>query len=98
LQLLERGLFPCAPVRPSLAVELDQLDLVSTLFMVGAPNVTNWAETLSICLARKGYAFEGQVSIAVVRIAFVISHLALVYIGRIEASIWKSFAILPSYG
>ncbi|KAF9509134.1 hypothetical protein BS47DRAFT_1256100, partial [Hydnum rufescens UP504] len=60
LQLLERGLFPSAPVRPTLTVDLDQLDLVSTLFMVGAPNVMNWAETLTSCLARKGYVLGGQ--------------------------------------
>ncbi|KAF9514092.1 hypothetical protein BS47DRAFT_1295346, partial [Hydnum rufescens UP504] len=60
LQLLERGLFPSAPVQPTLAVDLDQLNIVSMLFMVSAPNVMNWAKTLMLCLARKGYVLGGQ--------------------------------------
>ncbi|KAF8868702.1 hypothetical protein CPB84DRAFT_1695554 [Gymnopilus junonius] len=46
LQLLTLGLFPCAPMRPTLAVDLNMLDFVRGLFLNTAPNVTAWAETL----------------------------------------------------
>ncbi len=46
LQLLSRGLFPCAPSLPTLAVDLNMLDFVHELFVNSAPNITAWCETL----------------------------------------------------
>lgn len=40
LQLLSVGLFPCAPKRPTLAVDLDLLDFARLLFRNIAPNMT----------------------------------------------------------
>ncbi|KAF9512721.1 hypothetical protein BS47DRAFT_1254827, partial [Hydnum rufescens UP504] len=60
IQLLEQGLFPSAPIRPSLAVEIDQLDLISIFFMTTALNIMGWAETLGTFLGKRGYVLEGQ--------------------------------------
>ncbi|KAF8867706.1 hypothetical protein CPB84DRAFT_1666180, partial [Gymnopilus junonius] len=46
LQLLSKGLFPCAPTEPSLAVDLNVLDFAKELFVNAAPNTTAWCETL----------------------------------------------------
>ena len=61
MQLLQYGLFPCAPVRPSLAVTLDELDYVAKWFCIGAPNVTTWTQVLTGILAERGYHLKGQV-------------------------------------
>ena len=37
-QLVNRGLFPCAPLHPSLAVSMDMLEFVAELFVQQAPN------------------------------------------------------------
>src|SRR5260370_35791765 len=48
VQLLERGMFPCAPVQPGLAVSLTMLEWASTLFLHMASNVQAWADTTEI--------------------------------------------------
>ncbi|KAG1745669.1 hypothetical protein EDB19DRAFT_1894353 [Suillus lakei] len=55
LQLLSRGYFACAPIAPSLAVDLQLLELVKTLFVHITPNTTAWCETLEVFLAGRGY-------------------------------------------
>ncbi|KAG1725034.1 hypothetical protein EDB19DRAFT_1897831 [Suillus lakei] len=55
LQLLSRGYFACAPIAPSLAVDLQLLELVKTLFVHTTPNTTAWCETLEVFLAGRGY-------------------------------------------
>ncbi|KAG1859391.1 hypothetical protein C8R48DRAFT_748596 [Suillus tomentosus] len=55
LQLLARGYFACAPIAPSLAVDLQLLELVKTLFVHITPNTTAWCETLENFLAGCGY-------------------------------------------
>ncbi|KAF9519022.1 hypothetical protein BS47DRAFT_1258875, partial [Hydnum rufescens UP504] len=40
------GVFPCAPVSPSLAVSLDMLEFVAELFVHVAPNERAWVATL----------------------------------------------------
>ncbi|KAF9510904.1 hypothetical protein BS47DRAFT_1299614, partial [Hydnum rufescens UP504] len=50
--LLELGLFPSAPVHPTLAVDLDLLDFTSTLFRVKQPNIHGWTSTLQIFLCK----------------------------------------------
>ncbi|EIN03444.1 hypothetical protein PUNSTDRAFT_33210, partial [Punctularia strigosozonata HHB-11173 SS5] len=54
-QLLARGLFPCAPQSPSLAFDLNMLELVAMLFLNTAPNVTAWAATLETFLGVRKY-------------------------------------------
>ncbi|KAG2079725.1 uncharacterized protein F5147DRAFT_552625, partial [Suillus discolor] len=62
LQLLGRGYFACAPIAPSLAVDLQLLELVKTLFMHITPNTTAWCETLKVFLAGRGYHLTTKVS------------------------------------
>ncbi|EDR08566.1 uncharacterized protein LACBIDRAFT_327110 [Laccaria bicolor S238N-H82] len=55
LQLLELGFFPCAPINPSLAVDLNMLEFVNELFVNAAPNTTAWCETLEAFLGNRRY-------------------------------------------
>ncbi|KAG1888877.1 uncharacterized protein F5891DRAFT_966103, partial [Suillus fuscotomentosus] len=55
LQLLKFGLFACAPIAPSLAVDLHVLELVRTLFVWITPNTTAWCEALEVFLTARGY-------------------------------------------
>ncbi|KAH7902955.1 hypothetical protein BJ138DRAFT_1021330 [Hygrophoropsis aurantiaca] len=54
-QLISRGLFACAPLAPSLAVDLRVLELVKTLFVRITPNTTAWCEALEAFLYGRGY-------------------------------------------
>ncbi|KAG1777885.1 hypothetical protein EV702DRAFT_1179147 [Suillus placidus] len=55
LQLLHRGLFPCAPLAPSLAVDLHILEFVRLLFICQAPNQTAWCDAVETFLDGMGY-------------------------------------------
>lgn len=55
LQLLARGLFPCAPIAPTLAVDLKMLDFVRELFVRMPPNITSWSEAVEAFLGKRGY-------------------------------------------
>ncbi|KAF9224600.1 hypothetical protein BS17DRAFT_795522 [Gyrodon lividus] len=48
LQLMALGLFGCAPVSPSLAVDLHVLELVKALFVRMTPNMSGWSEALEV--------------------------------------------------
>jgi hypothetical protein len=63
IQLLSQGLFPCAPYYPSLAVDLNMLDLVSGLFVNTAPNATGWCDTLETFLEARRYKLSTKVSL-----------------------------------
>ncbi|KAF9508417.1 hypothetical protein BS47DRAFT_1416606 [Hydnum rufescens UP504] len=56
-QLVKMGYFPCSPVYPMLAVSLDMLELVSTLFVLAAPNERAWATTITKYLKNHGHEF-----------------------------------------
>ncbi|KAF8833563.1 hypothetical protein BDN67DRAFT_916712, partial [Paxillus ammoniavirescens] len=56
-QLITMGLFPCAPVTPSLTVDLRVLQFVKTLFVRQTPNVTAWCKAVEVFLAGRGYTF-----------------------------------------
>ncbi|KAF9515416.1 hypothetical protein BS47DRAFT_1360995 [Hydnum rufescens UP504] len=56
-QLVQMGYFPCSPVYPTLAVSLDMLELVSTLFILAAPNERAWATTITKYLKNRGHEF-----------------------------------------
>ena len=62
-QLVMRGLFPCAPLHPSLAVSMDMLEFVAELFVQQAPNERAWAATLEIFLKRRGFRFPANDSL-----------------------------------
>ncbi|KDR74540.1 hypothetical protein GALMADRAFT_141567 [Galerina marginata CBS 339.88] len=55
LQLLSLGLFPCAPTRPTLAVDLSMLEFVRTHSQNAAPNTTAWCETLESFLSKRQF-------------------------------------------
>ncbi|KAG2356538.1 hypothetical protein BDR07DRAFT_1182793, partial [Suillus spraguei] len=55
LQLLRRGLFSCAPVAPSLAVDLHVLEFVCLLFICQSPNHTAWCNAVETFLDGMGY-------------------------------------------
>ena len=62
LQLLGMGLFPCAPLEPSLAVDLNMLGFVERLFVHAAPNVTAWCKTLEAFLSERNFKLATRVS------------------------------------
>ncbi|KAG6849562.1 hypothetical protein H0H93_007407 [Arthromyces matolae] len=53
--LLSRGLFPCAPMMPSLAVDVNMLDYARELFVRLAPNTSGWCEAVEAFLANRRY-------------------------------------------
>jgi len=61
LQLLSRGVFPCAPLEPSLAVDLNMLDFVQSLFVHAAPNITAWCDTLESFLSARNFKLTTRV-------------------------------------
>lgn len=60
-QLLAAGLFPCAPLRPSVAVEVRVLDFVRRLFLRIAPNNTAWTEAYEEFLDSLGFRLKNEV-------------------------------------
>ncbi|KZT31482.1 hypothetical protein SISSUDRAFT_960363, partial [Sistotremastrum suecicum HHB10207 ss-3] len=62
-QLLARGLFPCAPLEPSLAVQIPVLQLVTKLFLRVAPNISAFSETLEEFLADRKTNTDSQDSL-----------------------------------
>ena len=77
LQLLELGFFPCAPVNPSLAVDLNMLEFVNELFVNAAPNTTAWCETLEAFLGNRRYKLTTQVCFIVCYKSFLLSERVL---------------------
>lgn len=63
LQLLQWGLFPCAPVAPSLAVDMKLLEFSQSFFLRVSPNMTAMSTTLEDCLGTLGYKLETVVSV-----------------------------------
>ncbi|KAJ3474207.1 hypothetical protein NLI96_g12591 [Meripilus lineatus] len=62
-QLMQRALFPCAPVFPTLAVDLSLLKFVKSLFLRLPPNMTGWCEALEEFLESRGYRLGTQLSL-----------------------------------
>lgn len=58
LQLIQRGLFPCAPLVPSLAVDMRVLEFVRVLFLRVSPNATAMSKTFEDCLSAVGFKLE----------------------------------------
>ncbi|KIJ61161.1 hypothetical protein HYDPIDRAFT_31671 [Hydnomerulius pinastri MD-312] len=59
-QLMSMGLFACAPIAPSLAMDLRLLHSVKTLFVRLTPNTTAWCEALAVFLQERGYGLTTQ--------------------------------------
>ncbi|KAK7025348.1 hypothetical protein VNI00_016059 [Paramarasmius palmivorus] len=58
--LLQLGCFPCAPVIPTLAVDIKVLEFVSRLFVRIAPNHTAWCAALEDFMSSQGYHLHGE--------------------------------------
>ncbi|KAF9510920.1 hypothetical protein BS47DRAFT_1364244 [Hydnum rufescens UP504] len=99
---LAHGVFPCAPVWPSLAVSLDMLEFVAELFVHVAPNERAWAATLEKYLNVRGYQFAAKDSL---RRQFMnaLSHYQMlirlidIEISKIVDLNWTSTECLPSH-
>ena len=59
---MARGFFACAPVRPSLAVDIELLRFCRQVFLRMTPSVTGWSEALEAHLYPRGVEFAAQVS------------------------------------
>jgi hypothetical protein len=62
-KLLSLGFFPCAPVKPSMAVDLNVLDFARRLFLDIAPNTTGWCTATESFLRDRSYQTGTAVSI-----------------------------------
>ncbi|KAG2106897.1 hypothetical protein BD769DRAFT_1630671 [Suillus cothurnatus] len=100
LQLLRRGLFLCAPLVPSLAVDLRVLEFVRLLFVHQAPNQTTWCDAVETFLDGMGYKLSCKNNL---RRRFgntfhwyrVLSILARNHISSIIADVWRGQARIP---
>jgi hypothetical protein len=61
VSLVRGGAFPCAPLQPSLAVDLRVLEFAFKLFLNVAPNHTAFSTTLETVLSTMGYQLNRQV-------------------------------------
>ncbi|KIY53807.1 hypothetical protein FISHEDRAFT_27778, partial [Fistulina hepatica ATCC 64428] len=61
--IVSQGLFPCAPIRPSLAVDMNMLEFVHELSMRSAPNITAWTGTLEAFLRRRDFRLDSKDSL-----------------------------------
>ncbi|KAI5824354.1 hypothetical protein K523DRAFT_198954, partial [Schizophyllum commune Tattone D] len=57
-QLVEVGLFPCAPYRPSLAIDINVLDFARLLFLNISPNVTAWCKATEAFLISRAHKLQ----------------------------------------
>lgn len=62
LKLLTRGLFPCAPILPSLAVDISLLRFARELFVRLPPNITSLSEAIESFLLGQGYKLDVKVT------------------------------------
>ncbi|EIN07693.1 hypothetical protein PUNSTDRAFT_36730, partial [Punctularia strigosozonata HHB-11173 SS5] len=61
--LVSRGFFPCAPQAPSVAFDINMMELVATLFLRVAPNITAWASTLETFLGARQFKLRTRYSV-----------------------------------
>ncbi|KAH9828839.1 uncharacterized protein C8Q71DRAFT_859379 [Rhodofomes roseus] len=63
IQLLSRGLFPCAPQVPTLAVDIPLLQFTRALFVRVPPNTTSFCDTLEAFLESHHYKLRTRESL-----------------------------------
>jgi hypothetical protein len=56
--LVNAGLFPSSPIRPSFGFDLNLLDHISILFQYTTPNVEAWCSHFADMLECRGYCFN----------------------------------------
>lgn len=69
-QLLERGLFPCAPLSPTLAVDVHQLQFVAKYSVREKPNVSAWAAALTESLESEGFSLAERVGLHIMVVCY----------------------------
>ncbi|EIN03795.1 hypothetical protein PUNSTDRAFT_77692, partial [Punctularia strigosozonata HHB-11173 SS5] len=57
------GYFPCAPKAPSVAFDINMLELMAALFLRVAPNITAWASTLEAFLGARQFKLRTRHSV-----------------------------------
>jgi len=62
-QLMQQGLFPCSPLAPTLAMDLQVLEFVTHLFVHIPPNNMGWCKTIKEFLDSQGYKLTTKVSL-----------------------------------
>lgn len=62
-QLVTAGLFPCAPVAPTLAVDLKLLEFTRQQFLFVAPNMTGWCDALETFLSNLSFKLTTRVKL-----------------------------------
>ena len=60
-QLVSRGFFPCTPIIPTLAIDIEMLQFLSELFIHIPSNNTAWTETLESIWAQRQYKLTMRV-------------------------------------
>ena len=63
--LMKYGLFPCAPVRPSIAFDINLLEMISINMCYLAPNLLGWSLTLEWFWRQRGYMLGARVNIQI---------------------------------
>lgn len=58
--LLQNGLFPSAPVRPTFAFDVHMLEFVRELHLRSPPNKTAWSATLEAFFYKQGFKVSGK--------------------------------------
>ena len=69
-QLIEMGYFPCAPTRPTLAIDINFLEFVSIASHHMAPNVAGWSAAIQSFLSIRGYLGGEKVHISLTRVLY----------------------------
>ena len=74
---MQKGLFGCAPVSPTLAVDMSVLEFMKTLFVCMVPNTTAWCNAMELFLEERGYKFMTKVSLLNVFASYMIRHCVI---------------------
>ncbi|KIJ40045.1 hypothetical protein M422DRAFT_174309, partial [Sphaerobolus stellatus SS14] len=53
--LMKHGMFACSPIQPSIAFDINLMELISLAMLNMAPNVTGWTLSLESFWLRRGY-------------------------------------------
>lgn len=86
-RLVDQGLFPCAPMAPTLAVDMRVLEFVGGLYKRISPNHTAWCNTVEEFLEGQGYKLRTEV-----RVSFYIylkRHSCNFHLGLFAPPLWQ---------
>ena len=86
------GYFPSAPIRPTLAFDINLLEFVTIGSHHMAPNVTGWSNALQYFLSIRRYTFGEQVRAFLTRVSYDTEES----LGNDSAAFRKCIALVPS--